>query len=165
MGRAAQSLGEDLGPAVQPDRRPAAVERPSVARIDDRAATGRDHPADVGRRVGRTEVGDGRPLERSEGGLALLLEDVRDRSPRSGLDALVEVDERRAVAIGEPAPDDALAAAGQSDEYDVHRPPQSSPPEPASSVPVSPWPAGTDVSAAARPPATGGSGAAAIRSR
>ena len=40
--RAAQALGKDLRPAVEPDAvRSAAIERPAVARIDDRAATGR----------------------------------------------------------------------------------------------------------------------------
>ena len=109
--RAAQALGEDLGPAVEPDRRPAAIQRPSVARIDDRPATGRDHPADVGRGIGRAEVGDGRPLERPEGGLAVLLEDLRDRPPGARFDALVDIDERRGVAIRQAPPDDALAAA------------------------------------------------------
>ena len=135
---------------------PAAVERPAVARVDDRAAAGRDDTPDLGRPVGRSEGGDRAPLAGPEPGLALLGEDLRDRPAGRRLDALVEVDEGRAVAVRQPPPDRALAAAGQPDEDDVHRRPQSSPPEPASSVPrqaVSPR----------RPPATGASGAVAMR--
>src|SRR4029079_17070365 len=116
------------------------------------------------------EVCDGGPFERAEGGLAVLLEDLRDGPPDARFDALVEIDERRCVAARKAPPDDALATAGQSDPDDVHHRPQSSPPEPASSVPVNPW---AVVGAAAvawaalglRPPATGASGVAAVRAR
>ena len=65
----------------------------------------------------------GRPPARSRARNAAspsLGEDLRDRPAGRLLDRLVEVDERRAVAMGEPPPDGALAAAGQPDEDDVH---------------------------------------------
>ena len=174
---AAQALGEDLGAAIEPDGGPAAVERPSVARIDDGAATGRDHAPDVGRWVGRAEVDDGRAFERSECGLAVLGEDVRDGATGRRLDPLVEVDQRRAVAVRQSSPDDRLATPREPDEDDVHR--------------VSVVPAGAGLVGAGqavtrghrlhvgvtgrrpgawpvparRPPATGASGVAAMRAR
>ena len=72
-------------------------------------------------RIGRTQVGDGLSLEPSEGRLALVGEELRDRAAGPRLDALVEVDERRPVPCREPTADDALAAPGQADQHDVHR--------------------------------------------
>ena len=110
--------------------------------------------------------------------LTLVGEDFGNRPSRRGLDPFVEVDERRAVAVGHAPSDHALAAARQPDEDDVHDRPQSSPPEPATSVPVRPCagaaaavsrPAPTLTAEATtpgrRPPATGASGAVAIRAR
>ena len=45
---AAEPLGQHLRPAVEPDRRAAAVQRPAIAWIHDRAAAGRDDAADFG---------------------------------------------------------------------------------------------------------------------
>ncbi len=173
---AAQALGEDLRATIEPDRGPAAVERPPVARVDDGAATGRDHAPDVGLRVGRAEVDDGRPFERPERRLAVLGEDRRDRSTGGRLDPLVEVDQRRAMAVGQPSTDDRLATPREPDEDDVHR--------------VSVVPAGAGLVRAGQavtrghglrggitgrgrrspvpargPPATGASGVAAMRAR
>ena len=92
---------------------------------------------------------------RAEGGLAFLLEDLRDAPPGARLDLLVEVDERDVVALRQASPDDALAAAGEPDEDDVHD--QSSPPELASSVPTRPCRGAA--------PATGVPGGSAMRSR
>ena len=64
---------------------------------------------------------DRAPLELPERRLAVLGEDRRDRPAVVVLDPLVEVDERRAVAMGQSLADDALAAARQPDEDDVHR--------------------------------------------
>ena len=80
---------------------PAAVEEPAVARVDRGAAAGGDDagagpaPASAG-----PERRDGRPLASPEAGLALLVEDRRDRPPGRRLDHLVEVDELGAVARG-----------------------------------------------------------------
>ena len=128
--RAAEALGEDLGPAIEPDRRPSAKECPSIAGIDDRPAARRDDAPDLGGRVGRAEVDDGGSLERPESDFAILREDLRDAATGRGLDPLVEVDQRRAVAIGEPPPDDGLATPREPDQDDVHsvsRPRQSRP--------------------------------------
>ena len=123
--RATQPLGEDLGPDVEPDRDAAAVQRPAVARVDDGAAAGRDDAPHVRPDVGRAEVVDGLALERPERRLAALGEDLRDRLAGGLLDRVVEVDERRPVAMGEPPPDGALAAAREPDEDDVHRSPRA----------------------------------------
>ncbi len=117
----AETLGEDLRPAVEPDREAAAVERPAVPRVHDRAAACGDDPTNRRLRVGRTQTGDGSPLHRPEDGLALLGEDLRDLPAGRSLDRFVEVDVGGVVAMGEPPPDGALAAAGQPDEHDVHR--------------------------------------------
>jgi hypothetical protein len=155
VGRPPQSLGEHLRPAVEPDRQPPAVQRPAVAGIDDSPTAGRHHARNAGRRVGRAQVEDGGALVRAEGGLAFLLENLRDPPPGARLDLLVEVDERDVVALRQASPDDALAAAGEPDEDDVHS--QSSPPELASSVPTRPcWGAA---------PGTGVPGGSAMRSR
>ena len=161
--RPAQPLGEDLRATIEPDRRPAAVQRPPIARIDDGAAAGGDDPLDVGGRIGRSEVCDRGAFEVAEMRLALVGEDLGDRAAGPRLDPLVHVDEGRAVPVRQPPPDNALAAARQPDEHDVHGLAQSSPPEPASSVPVRPCAAAT--AAPRGPPATGASGAVAIRAR
>ena len=162
--RAAQPLGEDLRPAVEPDRAPAAIERPAVPWVDHGAATGRDHAADVRRLVGRAEVGDGRALHGPEGGLTVLLEDLRDRPAGRRLDPVVEVDEAGRVAMRQPSPDDALAAAGQPDQDDVHGPGlnrrRRSRPRRCRSGRA--WRGPRLVR---RPPATGASGAVAVRAR
>ena len=155
VGGAPQPLGEHLRASVEPDREPPAVQGPAVAWIDDGPAAGRHHARDAGRPVGRTKVVNDRSLVRAEGGLALLLEDVRDAPPGARLDLLVEVDERDVVALRQASADDALAAAGEPDEDDVHD--QSSPPELASSVPTRPC-------RGAAPPA-GIPGGSAMRSR
>ncbi len=131
---AAESLGEDLRPAVEPDRQAAPVQRPAIARVDDGAAAGRDHPPDRWLRVGPAKAIDRGPLHGPERRLAVVLEDLRDPPAVGVLDRLVEVDELGAVAVGEPPPDGGLAAPRQPDEDDVHlsRPRQSSPPEPDS---------------------------------
>ena len=116
-----KSLGEDLRPAVEPDREAAAVQRPPVPGVHDRAAAGRHDPPDRRLRIGRPEILDRRPFHRPEGRLALLGKDLRDLAAGRALDRLVEVDVRGVVAMGEPPPDGALAAAGQPDEHDVHR--------------------------------------------
>ena len=46
--RAPQSLGEHLRPAVEPDREPAAIQRPAVAWVDDGPTAGRHHAGDAG---------------------------------------------------------------------------------------------------------------------
>ena len=138
---ATQSLGEDLRSAIEPDRATTAEQGPPVARIDDGPAAAGDDPADGVVGVRWTEPGDRGSLHRPEGRLAVLLEDRRDRASLGLLDDLVEVDVARAVALREASSDDALAAPGQPDEHEVHQSipsahgDQSSPPEPASSVP------------------------------
>src|SRR5207344_22213 len=103
IGRPAQALGKDLRPTVEPDADPAPEERPAVARIDDRTATGGDHPAHLGRAIGRAEVRDRGALEGAERRLPVLFEDPRDGPAGTRFDPLVEVDERCAVAAGQPA--------------------------------------------------------------
>ena len=119
--RAAQPLREDLRTAVQPHAGPVAVERPAVARIHDRAATGRDDAPNLRVGVRRPEIRDGSAFHGPKGRLAVLLEDPRDRAPVLVFDPLVEIDERGPVPVGEALAHDALAAAGQSDDHDVHR--------------------------------------------
>ena len=97
-----------------------AVERPAIARVDDGAATRRHDGPDPRLRVGRADVRDGLPLDRSECGLTLLGEDLRDRSTGGLLDRLIEIDEGGPVTMGEPASDRALAAPRQPDQDDVH---------------------------------------------
>ena len=123
VGRSAQPLGEHLGSTVEPDRDPAAVQRPAVARVDDGTAARRDDAPDDRFRIGRAEVLHGVPLEPSERGLPILGEDRRDLPAVGPLDALVEVDEGRAVAVGQPLADHALAAPRQTDHDDIHRQP------------------------------------------
>jgi len=81
----------------------------------------------------------------------------------------VDVDELGTVAVGQAATHHALAAARQPDEHDIHdAAPQSSPPEPASSVPVKPEaPDGPTAFADRRaaPPATGVSAGTVMRDR
>jgi hypothetical protein len=127
---AAKALGEHLRPAVEPDWQAASIQGPAVPRVDDRAAPGGDDATDRWLGVWRPEVLDRRPFHRPECGLALLGEDLRDLPAGSPLDRLVEIDVRRVVAMGEPPPDGALAAAWQPDENDVHRisRPRQSPP-------------------------------------
>ena len=175
VGGAAQALGEDLGPAIEPDRGPVPVERPAIARVDDRAAARRDHAPDIGGRIGGAEVGDRRAFQRPKGRLPVLGEDVGDRPPGRRLDPLVEVDERRrAWCLASRRPTTLLPLPGSPTSTTSIAGPQSSPPEPASSVPVRPCasigPSRRTRSSRRRargqpPPATGASGAAAIRDR
>ncbi len=72
--------------------------------------------------VRRPEVRDSAALEDAERRLAVLLEDPGDRAPVLVLDPRVEIDEVGAVPVGQALAHDALAAAGQPDEHDVHRP-------------------------------------------
>ena len=117
---AAQALGEHLRATVQPDRHPTPVQQPAIARVHDRATTGRNDPAHLGGRVRRPK-GRHRPtLQRPECGLAIRLKDGRDGPTVLVLDPLVEVDELRGVAVCQPPADDALAAPGQSDEDEIH---------------------------------------------
>ena len=74
-----EPLGECLGPGVEPHREAAAEEAPAIARVQDRAAAGRDHPPDAGVRIRVAERHDSRCLARAEASLALGLEDRRDR--------------------------------------------------------------------------------------
>ena len=120
VGGTAQALGEDLGTAVEPDRRAAPVERPAIARVEDGAATGRDDAAHVRRGIGRAEGGDRRSFAIAERGLALVGEELRDRPSRGRFDPLVEIDQGRAVPVGQPPSDDALATPRQPDQDDVH---------------------------------------------
>src|SRR6185436_4811930 len=106
---APQALGKHLRPAVEPDRNPAAIQRPAVAWVDDGTTAGRHDACDAGRQVGSAEVEDGSALLRAEGGLTILLEDLRDAPPSARLDLLVEVDERDMVALREASSDDGLA--------------------------------------------------------
>src|SRR5438552_6891147 len=114
--RATETLGEDLGADVEPDGNPTAVEGPAVPRIDDRAAARRDDRVDARTAVGLSEVRDRLALERAEGRLAALSEQLRNRAPGRLLDHVIEVDESRPVAMGEPAADGALAAPREADE-------------------------------------------------
>ena len=174
VGRPAQPLGEDLRPSIQPDRGAAPVEAPAVARIDDRAAAGRHDPPDRRVGIGVAKVRHGSPLERPEGRLAILGEDLRDRPARGRFDPLVEIDEGRPMTLGQALADHALAAAGQTDQDDVHgRPsrrrrsrlrPCRSGRAPRGRRACSRWRFGPAV-AGRRPPATGASGARAIRAR
>ena len=120
-------------PSSQTDE-PAAVERPAVARVDDGAAAGRDHPADApGRgRPGRAPATAARS-QRPEAGLALLREDRRDRPAGAPSRSLVEVDERRAVALRRGAARRRSCRCPGSPTRTTSIAAQSSPPEPASS--------------------------------
>ncbi len=109
---AAETLGEDLGPDVEPDGHSAAIERPAVARVDHRSAAGGNHRLHGGAAICRAEAVHGFSLERPEPRLAALGEDLRDRLAGRLFDRVVEVDEPRPVTMGEPPPDRALAAAG-----------------------------------------------------
>ena len=145
-GAPPQPLGQHLRPGIQPEREPPAIEQPPVARIENGTATRRDDAYHSGGPVRRTEAGDSLSLPGSEAGLALGIEDLRDRGPRPLLDHLVEVDELRLVRGRETTTHGALATARQADKHDVHvnsprvpRGPstrQSSPPEPTMSLPV-----------------------------
>ena len=168
VGRAAQALGEDLRPSVEPDRGATPVERPAVARVDDRAAAGRHDAADGRVSISVAQVGHGIPLERRKAASPSSAKISGIDRPAADSIRSSRSMKRRAVALGQPPPDDALAAAGQPDQHDVHRGSQSSPPEPASSVPVRPvglrgvrrrsrWHPGPGRSRR-RPPATGASG-------
>ena len=115
-----EPLGQHLRAHVEPDRDPAAVERPPVARVHHGAAAGRDHAPDRRIRVRAAERRDRLALETPEGGLAVLREDLRDAPAGRLLDPLVEVDERGAVAVRQAPPDGGLAGPRQPDEDDVH---------------------------------------------
>ena len=166
VGRAAQPLAEDLGTDVEPDRHAAPVEQPAIARVDDGPAAGRDHPPQVRAGIGRAQRGDGVLLQAPERRLAVGREDLGDPAAGLVLDLVVEIDERRPVARGDPPPDGALPAARQADQDEVHG--RSVVPAGAGlAVPVRGGRRGAAGSHAGRgrPPATGGSGAAATRSR
>ena len=109
--RPPKPLGENLRPDVEPDRQAIAIEMPPVAWIDDGSAARGDDPPDGRVHVGRAEGGNCFALVGPESGLAVVGKDLRDGPPGGFLDRLVKVDERSAMAMGEPAPDGALAAA------------------------------------------------------
>ena len=99
---------------------PAAIQAPSVARVDDRPATGRDHARRPRCWIGRPEPLDGHPLARPEAGFALGLEDANDARPGGLLDGLVEVDEGGPACPCHAPSDGALAAPRRADQHDVH---------------------------------------------
>ena len=93
------------------------------ARRERRArALGEDSPAaerhDDGLAVAEHVV-DGRLLERAEGGLPVVLEELRDRPPRAGLQLVVEIDEAPPEPCGGLAPEGRLARAHEPRERDV----------------------------------------------
>ena len=93
------------------------------ARRERRArALGEDGPAaerhDDGLAVAEHVV-DGRLLERAEGGLPVVLEELRDRPARAGLQLAVEIDEAPPEPCGGLAPEGRLARAHEPRERDV----------------------------------------------
>src|ERR1700721_2324714 len=64
------------------------------------------------------QVGDDLVLEGTEGRLAVLGEDLRDRAAGPLLDDLVAVGERESQALGEQLPDGGLAGAHEADQDD-----------------------------------------------
>ena len=154
-------------PSSQTGSRPP-VERPAVARVDDGAAAGRDHPADARR---RDRPGRGRATaarSRARNAASPSSAKISGIGPAGArLDPLVEVDERRAVAAGQPPADDALAAARQPDSttstVGLSRRRRSRPRRCRSGRASRRRPPRR--STARGPPATGGSGAVEIRAR
>ena len=87
-------------------------QRPSVAGVDDRPAARRDDALHRGTRGWTTQGEHGVALQPPEPGLAVLGEDLADGPPGGALDPLVQVDERRRVAVRQPPPDRGLAGPG-----------------------------------------------------
>ena len=165
----AEALGERLGRPVEPDDRPAAVQPPAVARVDDRAAAGRDDPARPRARGSAARAPRPRPApgpgsrprprarrSRRRAGRR------RSRSSRRGRRTTAPwraVSRRPTALLPLPGSPTRTRSTGR---------PQSSPPEPTAPAPSSSPDAAARPRgrcAAPRPPATGASGARAIRSR
>ena len=86
----------------------------SVPRVDRRSPTERQHAVVLGHRAGHLG-----PLERPEGRLAVLDEDVGDRAALRGLDGGVGVVQRHPQQLGQRGPHGALARPGRPDEHDA----------------------------------------------
>ena len=160
--RARPSSGRGRAPTGCADRRP--------RRRRSRSRAGRRAPGRPGRgRRSPLVRAPGRPASPSSAKIS------GDRPAGGRLDALVEVDERRAMAVGQPSPDDALAtprAARRARRPSGLSRPRRSRPRPCRSgrgprarAPSRHRPGPGRPPPARRPPATGASGVAAMRAR
>ena len=120
VGAPSKAARQDFGRAVQPDGEAAAVQQPAVARIDYGTAARGDDPAQLRFRVRRPKRQHRLAFVAAEAGFALRGKDGRHGVARLALHEIVEVDERRSVALRQTASNGGLAAAGEPDEDEVH---------------------------------------------
>ena len=100
---------------VEVHARSGVPQRDPVRRLQDHTSAAGDHGWVM---AGRLDELPG--LERTEGRLSFVREDLRDGRAVAPLDLLVEVDEGDAQPTGDLAPDRRLARPGHPDEIDDH---------------------------------------------